>query len=103
MAFVGLYYVLLGLGLQVWIWNRCTSCLEYYPTNICNSVSNPCQQYLTRREIGTVVLKIIATVIIQGLLCYGLIKRRSGFLTPWLLVSFILIIGGAYNFGYVSN
>ena len=42
-------------------------------------------------------------VIIQGLLCYGLIKRRCGFLTPWLLVSFIGIIGGAYNFGYVSN
>ena len=99
MAFVGLFLVLYGLRLQVWIWKVCTSCLEYYPTDICNSVSDKCQQYLARREIWISV----PMVIIQGLLCYGLIKRRSGFLTPWLLVSFIVIIGGAYNFGYVSN
>ena len=99
MAFVGLFFVLLGLGYQVWIWEICTSCLEYYPTNICNSISDPCQQFLARR----VNWISVPMVIIQGLLCYGLIKRRCGFLTPWLLVSFIGIIGGAYNFGYVSN
>ena len=102
MAFVGLFLVLLGIRYQVWIWKVCTSCLEYYPTDICNSVSDPCQQYTAHfatREMG----KSVPMVIIQGLLCYGLIKRRSGFLTPWLLVSFIVIIGGAYNFGYVSN
>ena len=43
-----------------------------------------------------------SVAFIQGLLCYGLIKKRPGFLTPWLFVSYIVIIGLAVNFGYVS-
>ena len=43
-----------------------------------------------------------SVAFIQGLLCYGLIKKRSGFLTPWLFVSYIVIVGVAVNFGYVS-
>ena len=41
-------------------------------------------------------------VITQGMLCHGLIEKKSGFLTPWLFASFIAIIGLAVNFGYVS-
>ena len=53
---------------------------------------------LTTMEIGIWFL----TAIIQGVLLYGLIKEISGILTSWLFVSFILIIGLAVNFGYVS-
>ena len=49
-------------------------------------------------EIGSLFIM----AIIQGLLCYGIVKRRSGFLTCWLFVSFIGIIALAVNFGYVS-
>ena len=53
---------------------------------------------LTTMEIGIWFL----TAIIQGVLLYGLIKEISVILTSWLFVSFILIIGLAVNFGYVS-
>ena len=45
---------------------------------------------------------LYSIVIIQGLLLVGVIDKKSGFLEPWLFVSFIAIIGLAVNFGYVS-
>ena len=80
MAFVGLFLALFELALWVWNWGIFTP-------------------YLDLEYFGG----LVPMVITRGLLCYGLATRRSGFLTPWLLVSFIVIIGGAYNFGYVSN
>ena len=81
MAFVGLFLALFELGLWVWNWGIFTP-------------------YLDLEYFGGLVLPMVIT---RGLLCYGLATRRSGFLTPWLLGSFIVIIRVAYNFGYVSN
>ena len=50
-----------------------------------------------------VLVILYSMMIIQGLLLSGVIdEKKSGFLNPWLFVSFIAIIGLSVNFGYVS-
>ena len=102
MAFVGLFLALLGLGLWVRNCGIFTPHLDlelYYPTNsrICNLIYDMCQYLAT---IDIVIL--VRMVITSGLVCYGLITKRPGFLTPWLLISFIGIVSKALCFGYVS-
>ena len=75
-------------------------CIEYqtdfdwkFFTFLCNLGQYP----------ATLVIAISYSVwFTQGMLCHGLIEKKSGFLTPWLFASFIAIIGLAVNFGYVS-
>ena len=55
-------------------------------------------QYLATINIAI----LVRMVITSGLVCYGLITKRPGFLTPWLLISFIGIVSKALCFGYVS-
>ena len=102
MAFVGLFLALLGLGLWVRNCGIFTPHLDlelYYPTNsrICNFIYDMCQYLAT---IDIVIL--VRMVITSGLVCYGLTVGRPGFLTPWLLISFIGIVSKALCFGYVS-
>ena len=74
-------------------------CIEDFQTDwwFCYFLYDLCQYP------ATLVLGILySMVIIHVKLCLGLIEKKSGFLTPWLFVSFIAIIGIAVNFGYVS-
>ena len=58
---------------------------------------------LCQYPAALVLVILYSMMIIQGLLLSGVIdEKKSGFLTPWLFVSFIAIIGLAVNFGYVS-
>ena len=95
MAFIGLLVVgILGY------WSTCIFLkMEHYQTYLnywfCTFLFDLCP--------ATLVIGILySMVIIQGLLLNGVIEKKSGFLTPWLFVSFIAIIGLAVNFGYVS-
>ena len=58
--------------------------------------------FLCQYPATLVMGSLFSMVIIQGLLLIGIIEKKSGFLEPWLFVSFIAIIGLALNFGYVS-
>ena len=58
--------------------------------------------FLCQYPATLVMGSLFSMVIIQGLLLIGVIEKKSGFLEPWLFVSFIAIIGLALNFGYVS-
>ena len=80
------------------------SCIGQYQTVcwfgarwFCTFLYDLCQ-YPAALVIGI----MYSMVIIQGLLLNGVIKKKSGFLIPWLFVSFIAIIGLSVNFGYVS-
>ena len=97
MAFsVGLYSTSVYLEKITDTLKPCNEDLFFYW--LCYFIYDLCQY-----PAALVLVILYSMMIIQGLLLSGVIdEKKCGFLTPWLFVSFIAIIGLAVNFGYVS-